>query len=386
MKMTKAASKCAAFLCAAAIMMPVAGAVPATFAGFDTAANAVVASADSFAGLTGDQYCKVGDTFTFEVGLYPSYKGSYSESDFSYQWYYSDTQSGTPSWTKISGATSSKYSDTMTSAKNLRHFKVQITNTKTGESHDTDWYPMRTVTCNAVTTKLGTASFEKKSDGTWVKIPVTASGLYKQQLTAYSFSLKLSSSVFEDAAFIDGTGLGGMMDNFIASNNEYVVTNYSTSPATVASNNLIGYFMLKVKSGANANGAKLSLTEIDLSATGGNLVGDICYGTTDVNYTVSTSSSSTSTVPVVSKIDYNTQYHQFRLTWNKVTNAQAYGIAYYSAGKWRVYTQSIAPTTNYWTSPKLTAGKSYKVAVAAKVGGTWDTNGAIKSAVTVTVK
>ena len=384
MKITKASSKCAAFLCAAAIMMPVAGAVPATFSVNDTA-TALAASADSAAGLTGDQYCKVGDTFTFEVTLYDDYKDSYNSSDFTYQWYYSDTQSGTLNWTKISGATSAKYSDTMTSSKNLRHFKVQITNTKTGESHDTDWYPIRTVTCNAVTTKLGAASVVNNSSGTWIKIPVTLSGLYNQKLTGYYFVINLSSGVFEDAVFDDLSGIGSM-DNFSASDNQYVVMGYGIAPVTISSNNPLGYFMLKVKNGANADGAKLSISDLKFSATGDGLAGDIEYGVAPVNYTVSLSSSSTNNVPVIRNIDYNTQFHQFRLIWNAVPNAQAYGIAYYSAGKWRVYTQSIAPSTTYWTSPKLTAGRSYKVAVAAKVGGTWDTTGAVKNAITVTVK
>ena len=63
MKMTKAASKCAAVLCAMAVMMPAAAAVvPATvFNG-----GAIVASAATptynFTSMTGDMYVKNGDS------------------------------------------------------------------------------------------------------------------------------------------------------------------------------------------------------------------------------------------------------------------------------------------------------------------------------------
>ena len=93
-----------------------------------------------------------------------------------------------------------------------------------------------------------------------------------------------------------------------------------------------------------------------------------------------------STYPVVTSIDYNVTYHQFRVNWTAVPGAQAYGIAYYAAGKWRVYTQSIPVNNTSWTSPKLTAGKTYSMVIAAKVSGKWDTSNLSSRAVTVTVK
>nr|MCR5141622.1 BspA family leucine-rich repeat surface protein [Ruminococcus sp.] len=66
-------------------------------------------------------------------------------------------------------------------------------------------------------------------------------------------------------------------------------------------------------------------------------------------------------------------------------NADRYGIAVYLAGKWRIQTQNIT-TTSYTTPKNLTPGKTYKVAIAARVNGTWDVAGAIKHAVTITVK
>ncbi len=89
--------------------------------------------------------------------------------------------------------------------------------------------------------------------------------------------------------------------------------------------------------------------------------------------------------PTNIKVEYNEQYHQVRFTWDKVENAEKYGIAVYLAGKWRIQTQNITGTI-YTTPKNLTPGKTYKVAIAAKVNGQWDVNNAIKNAVTVTVK
>ncbi len=91
------------------------------------------------------------------------------------------------------------------------------------------------------------------------------------------------------------------------------------------------------------------------------------------------------TYPTNIKVEYNEQYHQIRFTWDKVENAEKYGIAVYLAGKWRIQTQNITGTI-YTTPKNLTPGKTYKVAIAAKVNGQWDVNNAIKNAVTVTVK
>jgi endoglucanase len=89
--------------------------------------------------------------------------------------------------------------------------------------------------------------------------------------------------------------------------------------------------------------------------------------------------------PTNIKVDYSEKYHQVRFTWDKVENADRYGIAVYLAGKWRVQKQDITGTT--YTSPKnLTPGVTYKVAIAARVNGRWDTATAIKYAGTVTIK
>ena len=91
------------------------------------------------------------------------------------------------------------------------------------------------------------------------------------------------------------------------------------------------------------------------------------------------------TYPTNIKVTYNEKNHQVRFEWDKVEGADRYGIAVYKSGKWRIQTQDITDTV--YTSPKnLTPGKTYKVAIAARVNGEWDTENAIKNAVTVTVK
>ncbi|MBE6874558.1 MAG: BspA family leucine-rich repeat surface protein [Ruminococcus albus] len=91
------------------------------------------------------------------------------------------------------------------------------------------------------------------------------------------------------------------------------------------------------------------------------------------------------TYPTNIKVEYSEKYHQIRFTWDKVEGADRYGIAVYMAGKWRMYKQDITDTA-YTTPKNLTSGKSYKVAVAARVNGVWDKDNAIKNAVNVTVK
>ena len=79
------------------------------------------------------------------------------------------------------------------------------------------------------------------------------------------------------------------------------------------------------------------------------------------------------------------QYHQVQFIWDKVQGADKYGIAVYLAGKWRVQTSNIT-TNNYVTPKNLTPGMTYKVAVAARVNGKWNTTDPIKNAITVTIK
>jgi hypothetical protein len=87
--------------------------------------------------------------------------------------------------------------------------------------------------------------------------------------------------------------------------------------------------------------------------------------------------------PEVTDIDYSTTYHQFRLSWTHVDGADKYGIAAFIAGKWRVQTYTDSTT---FTSPKLKAGDTYKLLIAARVNGEWDLSNINSRAFTVTVK
>ena len=95
----------------------------------------------------------------------------------------------------------------------------------------------------------------------------------------------------------------------------------------------------------------------------------------------------TTAYPEITAITYSETYHQIKFDWTPVSGAQNYGIAVYLAGKWRIQTQSIPSSTTSFTTPKnMTPGKTYKVAVAAKVNGTWGVAEAINHAITVTVR
>ena len=125
------------------------------------------------------------------------------------------------------------------------------------------------------------------------------------------------------------------------------------------------------------NGTKAQLSAVTIGE------GNEALTSASVKYA---SDSSASNYPIITAVDYNTQYHQFKLTWTPVEGAENYGIAVYLANKWKVQTQNISGKTTTFISPKLTPGKSYKVAVAAKVNGKWDSDNIVKRAVTVTIK
>ena len=87
------------------------------------------------------------------------------------------------------------------------------------------------------------------------------------------------------------------------------------------------------------------------------------------------------TYPTNIKVEYSEKYHQVRFTWDKVEGADRYGIAVYLAGKWKVQMQT---TDTFYTSPKnLTPGRTYSVAIAARVNGKWDIANATKNAVII---
>ena len=91
------------------------------------------------------------------------------------------------------------------------------------------------------------------------------------------------------------------------------------------------------------------------------------------------------TYPTDIKWNYSEKYHQLQFTWDKVDGADRYSIAVYQSGKWQSRTQNITGTSYITPKNSITPGKTYKVAIAARVNGKWDTENAIKNAVTITI-
>ena len=385
MNMTKVVSKCAAVLSAVAIMgSTAAGIVPATFA---NAGNVIVASAADISDFeydgtyfTGDLYCAVGSSFTMEVILGTQDK-AYGTNGFTYEWYYSSSATkGTNkidqfNWTKLNYTTKA-ITVNMTSAMNGAHIYAVKVNKSTGERTQT---PMRTLCSVKANLQLGTSTVSNS----YVTVPVYLSGLTNNQISAGTMSLNVDKSVFEDVSFSFASSALSSLDNY--ANGEYTNAFYNVSSAATLSGNLLGTFTLKVKSGANPNGSKLTLNIDKPTLTGDAISGNLVYGINTATAVVGQSPTTSDTVPKNFRAVTNSQYHQIQFVWDKVQGADKYGIAVYLAGKWRVQTSNI--TTNSYITPKnLTPGMTYKVAVAARVNGKWDTTGAIKNAITVTVK
>ena len=100
---------------------------------------------------------------------------------------------------------------------------------------------------------------------------------------------------------------------------------------------------------------------------------------------VETANDNVPPYPTKLKVEYSEKTRQFRFKWDKVNGADRYGIAVFYAGKWRIQTQNLTDTI-YTTPKNLTPGMTYRVAIAARVNGKWNSTFAIKNAVSVTVK
>ncbi len=387
MKMTKIAGRTAALLCAAAVMLPTAAfAIPATVASAENVSS-ISYKVTNIGGLTGNQYVPVGGQIYFDIRLkLGDLLDDYTVSDFTYEWYYSDDQvPGTESadalkWTRIEG-NGNVFTDTMTREKNMRHYLARAINTKTG---DVIQYPVRTVSCMTVQTKLGAGSVETIDDKKYLVVPVYMKGFVKNQVSGLTLSLKTERTLFENVEFdsaIGGNSLGDYKDD-----GEFRYTVYTViNPMTIGSDYKVGDFYLEIKDGAEVKGTNLELDVVTAFVTGKDLFGYVVYGTTPVSQTISVSSDGTFAYPTNINVQYNPEYHQARFTWDAVEGADKYGIAVLLAGKWRVQTSEIT-ATSYTTPKNLTPGKTYKVAVAARVNGVWDTENALKNAVTVTVE
>ena len=90
--------------------------------------------------------------------------------------------------------------------------------------------------------------------------------------------------------------------------------------------------------------------------------------------------------PKLTSIQYNKTYHQFRLNWSQIPNAECYGVAVFLAGKWKIVDQNIPANTTTYTSQKLRPGKTYKMMIGAKVNGKWDLTNVNSRSFTVTIK
>ena len=152
------------------------------------------------------------------------------------------------------------------------------------------------------------------------------------------------------------------------------LSNYTKTGMTIQNNNSVTFdiYQRDIKSG----------TIVTLGTNG--------QSSSCVNYTVFAKASVVSEepeYPEIINIEYSEQYHQIRFTWKPVNGATNYAIAVYLAGKWRIQTQNIPSSSLNYTTPKnLTPGKTYKVAVAAKVNGEWTVNESVKHAITVTIR
>lgn len=78
------------------------------------------------------------------------------------------------------------------------------------------------------------------------------------------------------------------------------------------------------------------------------------------------------------------QGKQFRLSWTPVEGAEKYGLAVYSAGKWRVQDQISGNMTTY-TSKKIHSG-TYKAVLCAKINGEWDLSNINSRAFEISIK
>lgn len=400
MRMAKLAGKCAAVLSAMAIVASTA-AVTVSAAGV-TLPAATVAAAEynwNVRGISGDQFVKTGSKFTLTVEV-----GSWVENP-TYQWqvsYYGKGMTDS-SWSDISGATSNSLTGTMSSQYNGAHFRCVVTdNTRNIK----DASPVSTVWSTEATAKLGTA--KKVTSGTYsgyYQVPLTISGLYKNSIAMFCPEFLADTNAVEDMKWAYSPNLStagdGDEDVEFVFSKEYEATdsgadevpgawmlNHVTTftPAAVGSDNTLGYLYVKLKSGVSS--AKITMQQREdnsASLYGDNFEGNLIYGMSYAGTTVSTKTTSVA-APTITNIEYNTKYHQFKVYWDAVPDASAYGVAYFAANKWRVHTSSISPKTLTWTSPKLTQGKTYKIAIAAKVNGEWGKDAALKKAVAVTVK
>ncbi|SEL31227.1 fibronectin type III domain-containing protein [Ruminococcus albus] len=87
--------------------------------------------------------------------------------------------------------------------------------------------------------------------------------------------------------------------------------------------------------------------------------------------------------PEVTDIEYSRQFHQFKLYWDELDDADEYAVAVKLAGKWKIL--GCTEDTSY-TSPKLIVDSTYEMVVVAKMDGKWDLDNIDSRTFTVTVQ
>ncbi len=380
MKMTKFASKCAAVLCAMAVMVPAAAvAVPGTSV---FSSNAIVASAAvtdfQYQGnfLTGDLFCKAGESFTMTVTL-GAEDEKYGLDGFTYEWYYAPANSD--NWTQLSYTTKS-ITLKMSTAFNGAHIKAVKVNKTTGEKKE---LPVRTVSCTEITASLGVPTYDGDN---WLKVPVYVKGALKNQISSLGCSLVVNPNVFDDCEFEFDCDTGDVDQSFSAypDPDEAGVYNHITytvmKPNTVNSYGLYGYFYVHAKDMSKVNGQTLKLrARGDSSVTGEGIDGNIIYGVNFKNTTVDTSLKA-----LYPSVQTQVKDHKIGFKWNAIDGAEKYGIAVFQANKWVVKKQVDGNVTS-WTSPQVGNG-TYKMAVCAKVNGEWVKDNINQHTFNVTVK
>jgi hypothetical protein len=87
--------------------------------------------------------------------------------------------------------------------------------------------------------------------------------------------------------------------------------------------------------------------------------------------------------PEVYNVEYSRQFHQFRLYWDEIDDADEYAVAVKLAGKWKIINRT--EDTSY-TSPKLIVDSSYEMVVVAKIDGKWDLDAIDSRSFNITVQ
>ena len=236
-------------------------------------------------------------------------------------------------------------------------------------------------TCSKCNSVVGTTALIKSvtteptytSDG---KIVYTASAKLEGKVYTDTQEVRIPKLVYNapEITYEQGYGAVKLSWNKIEGADKYAIVAYISGRWSIIGENKSTSFVINdLKEGQEYKVAVITYAY-------GNWVTDVS------NAIVVSPKDTTTKYPAVKNIEYNDEYHQFRLTWTKVKDAEKYGVAVYLAGRWVILDQNISASTPYFTSPKLKAGQTYKMVICAKVGGKWDTSALNSRAFTVTVK